>query len=59
MKELGRTVLNICNIIPGGVVCFFPSYKHEETVFSFWMKNGIIESISKKKQVAFGMVSHN
>ncbi len=29
MAELSRTLINVCNIVPGGVVVFFPSYDYE------------------------------
>lgn len=27
ITELGRTLINFCNVIPDGVVCFFPVSK--------------------------------
>jgi chromosome transmission fidelity protein 1 len=27
--ELSRTLVNVCNVIPGGIVIFFPSYDYE------------------------------
>ena len=29
LSELSRVLINACNIIPGGVVVFFPSYDYE------------------------------
>ena len=51
LTELGRSVVNLCSIVPGGLVCFFPSYEHERKVFSYWQQTGILDSIGKKKQV--------
>ena len=51
LSELGRSVVNLCSIVPGGLVCFFPSYEHERNAFAFWQQSGILDSISKKKQV--------
>ncbi|EWC45923.1 hypothetical protein DRE_04930 [Drechslerella stenobrocha 248] len=34
--ELGRSILNLCNLIPHGVVAFFPSYSYLETVVKIW-----------------------
>lgn len=31
MDELGRLLLNVCRVTPGGVVVFLPSYQYEET----------------------------
>ena len=51
MKELGRVVFNVCNVVPAGVVCFFPSYDYEAKVLSFWESTGFIEKIQVKKKV--------
>lgn len=29
LDELYRVLSNACNVIPGGIVCFFPSYDYE------------------------------
>ncbi|KAG2377868.1 hypothetical protein C9374_008953 [Naegleria lovaniensis] len=50
IKSLGRTIVNMCNIVPDGIVLFFPSYQFEKTVFQYWKSNGIIDSIEKKKK---------
>ncbi|XP_019853718.1 PREDICTED: ATP-dependent DNA helicase DDX11-like isoform X2 [Amphimedon queenslandica] len=49
--ELGRTISNIVTIVPGGVVCFFPSYEYEKLVFNIWEKNGLLDRIANKKQI--------
>ncbi|KAF3934696.1 hypothetical protein ABW20_dc0105426 [Dactylellina cionopaga] len=36
IMELGRSILNLCNVIPNGVVVFFPSYSYLETVIKVW-----------------------
>lgn len=36
LDELGRALLNICTIVPDGVVVFFPSYKFLDTVVQRW-----------------------
>ncbi|ESO99999.1 hypothetical protein LOTGIDRAFT_112727 [Lottia gigantea] len=51
LDELGRILVNISNIVPGGIVCFFPSYDYESLVFNHWQKTGLIDRISKKKKV--------
>lgn len=38
-------------IVPGGIVCFFPSYEYEKLVFNIWEKNGLLDRIGNKKQV--------
>ncbi|XP_014474402.1 PREDICTED: probable ATP-dependent RNA helicase DDX11 isoform X2 [Dinoponera quadriceps] len=49
LDELGRTLLNLCNIVPAGVVVFFPSYKFEDAVFKHLDKSGVLSKISVKK----------
>lgn len=36
IDELGRVLLNLCTIVPDGVVVFFPSYAYLETVVKRW-----------------------
>ncbi|KAH9519884.1 DEAD H (Asp-Glu-Ala-Asp His) box helicase 11 [Bulinus truncatus] len=51
IEELGRVLTNVCNVVPGGVVCFFPSYDYENFVYTNWEKNGVIAKIEAKKKV--------
>ena len=58
MDELGRVVYNVCNIVPGGVVVFFPSYEYERVVHSHWEATGFLTKMCAKKRVriqAYGM----
>lgn len=52
IEELGVTIVNLCNIVPDGVVCFFPSYAYEEKVYNHWQQKGIIQRIEAKKLVS-------
>jgi chromosome transmission fidelity protein 1 len=36
IDELGRALLNLCTVVPDGVVVFFPSYAYLETVVKRW-----------------------
>jgi chromosome transmission fidelity protein 1 len=38
VEELGRSILNICRIVPDGVVVFFPSYAYLDLVVQRWQK---------------------
>jgi len=49
LDELGRVLLNLCNIVPAGIVAFFPSYSYEDIVFKHLDKSGIASKISIKK----------
>ncbi|XP_073982293.1 ATP-dependent DNA helicase DDX11 isoform X2 [Rhodnius prolixus] len=51
LNEIGRLLINVCNVVPSGVVCFFPSYEYVKEVYEFLEKNGVIKSISVKKKI--------
>lgn len=51
MDELGRVVYNVSNVVPGGVVCFFPSYEYEKTVHAHWEQAGFLQKIGVKKKI--------
>lgn len=44
-------MLNLCNIIPDGLVVFFPSYAFEEQAYTTWKAAGLIDKFSTKKRV--------
>lgn len=39
IEDLGRAIINLCLVIPHGVVCFFPSYAYLDFVISQWQRN--------------------
>ena len=51
MDELGLALVNLNNVIPDGVVCFFPSFTYLEQVYKRWADKDILERVSKKKKV--------
>ncbi|XP_013139070.1 PREDICTED: probable ATP-dependent RNA helicase DDX11 isoform X2 [Papilio polytes] len=51
LNEVGRLLRNVSSIVPGGVVCFLPSYAYELTVYQHLLNNKFIDSISKKKVI--------
>ncbi|XP_060101720.1 ATP-dependent DNA helicase DDX11 [Heteronotia binoei] len=51
MEEMGRILSNLCNVIPGGVVCFFPSYEYEKQVYVHWEKTGLLTRLAAKKKI--------
>ena len=51
LDELGRALINIVNIVPGGVVVFFPSYDYEKLVCKHLEASGVLERIQKKKVI--------
>ena len=51
IDELGRAILNMCNVVPSGFVVFLPSYKYESQVFQRWRATGILSQLDSKKHV--------
>ncbi|GFY75105.1 hypothetical protein TNIN_61721 [Trichonephila inaurata madagascariensis] len=51
IKELGSVLLNVSNVIRGGVVCFFPSYDYEEFIYTELTKSKMLQSIAKKYKI--------
>ncbi|XP_076158449.1 ATP-dependent DNA helicase DDX11 isoform X1 [Alosa pseudoharengus] len=51
MEETGRVLSNLCNVVPGGVVCFFPSYEYERKILEFWEGTGVLQRLAAKKKI--------
>ncbi|XP_075533464.1 ATP-dependent DNA helicase DDX11 [Dermacentor variabilis] len=51
IDELGRVLVNVTRVIPGGIVCFFPSYEYEHAVSQRWKETGVLEKFSMKKHI--------
>ncbi|XP_040894925.1 ATP-dependent DNA helicase DDX11 isoform X1 [Toxotes jaculatrix] len=51
MDETGRILSNICNVVPGGVVCFFPSYEYSRRIISHWETSGALTRLANKKKI--------
>lgn len=47
--SLGRTLCNLCRIIPGGVLLFFPSYAVMRNFVEAWTSNGTMTSLALVK----------
>ncbi|MDR8335907.1 hypothetical protein FPK31_24245, partial [Acinetobacter baumannii] len=54
-------LVNICTVVPDGVVVFFPSYHFEEHVHNVWRQLGIDKRIEAKKKVSaqWSFISRN
>ncbi|XP_063677029.1 ATP-dependent DNA helicase DDX11-like [Bolinopsis microptera] len=48
-QEVGNILLDLCQVVPGGLVCFFPSYKSLTDCKSIFQKSGHVDKISKIK----------
>ncbi|XP_051010413.1 ATP-dependent DNA helicase DDX11 [Acomys russatus] len=51
MEETGRILCNLCNVVPGGMVCFLPSYEYLLQVHAHWDKTGLLARLSVKKKI--------
>jgi chromosome transmission fidelity protein 1 len=49
--DLGRALINVSNVTPGGIVVFFPSFSYCEEVMTAWSKDGVMDRLKKKKDV--------
>jgi hypothetical protein len=53
IAELGQILSNFINIVPGGMVVFFPSYSFLNGVIAEWTASGTMEKFKAKKKVEF------
>uniref|UniRef100_A0A7N5P4N6 DEAD/H-box helicase 11 n=1 Tax=Ailuropoda melanoleuca TaxID=9646 RepID=A0A7N5P4N6_AILME len=51
MDETGRILCNLCTVVPGGVVCFFPSYEYQRQVYAHWDKSGLLARLAVRKKI--------
>ncbi|XP_075066685.1 ATP-dependent DNA helicase DDX11 isoform X2 [Mixophyes fleayi] len=51
MDETGRILANLCNVVPGGLVVFFPSYEYQKVILDHWEKTGLTKRLSVKKKI--------
>ena len=51
MNELGSFLANIAQMVPDGMVVFFPSYRYLETVLTHWKSGPLYERMASKKFV--------
>lgn len=49
--DVGNLVFEVCNVIPHGVLCFFPSYGMLEKLVGRWQMTGIWERFEEQKVV--------
>ncbi|KAJ2740124.1 ATP-dependent DNA helicase chl1, partial [Coemansia sp. BCRC 34301] len=51
LREAGLALAALCQVIPGGVVAFFPSYKLLGHMYNNWRVTGIVGGIEERKPV--------
>ncbi|XP_075920134.1 ATP-dependent DNA helicase DDX11-like [Petromyzon marinus] len=51
VEEAGVTLVQVCAVCPGGVVCFFPSYELQRTMSHSWQHTGVWQQLSTHKKI--------
>ncbi|KAH0832205.1 putative DNA repair helicase [Lanmaoa asiatica] len=51
LGELGQLILNLCNVVPGGMVVFFPSYSSLNLAQKAWNTTQHMDKFGAKKTV--------
>lgn len=54
IDELGRTLVNVCNIVPAGLVVFVPSYAFLDKLMARWKdaaSGGLLQRLGSKKKI--------
>ncbi|XP_076463714.1 general transcription and DNA repair factor IIH helicase subunit XPD-like [Babylonia areolata] len=49
IRNYGNLLVEMSNIVPDGVVCFFTSYIYMEMVVASWYEQGILDQVQKHK----------
>jgi len=49
--ELGRSILNMCRVVPAGFVVFLPSYSYEGHLMARWNQTGLLQKLQKTKKL--------
>lgn len=49
VRNYGQLLVEVCSIVPDGVVCFFTSYLYLESVVASWYDQGVIDNVQRKK----------
>ena len=52
--QLGQILLNFSNVIPAGMIVFFPSYRFLNNAKVEWTKSGLLDKLGGKKKVCTG-----
>lgn len=51
--ECGLVVLDVCQRVPYGVLCFMPSYRFLNMIMTRWMSSGLWQQLNEHKSVFF------
>lgn len=50
-RNFANLILGLCDVVPDGILCFFPSYKYMEHVLKEWADEKLIDDILEKRYV--------
>ncbi len=50
-EGLYRVLSNVCKLVPGGVVVFFPSYEYEGRIHEYFKSVGYLDKLGEKKRL--------
>ncbi|KAH7904949.1 DNA repair helicase [Hygrophoropsis aurantiaca] len=51
LNELGQLLANLCSVVPGGMVVFFPSYSYLNFANEVWTATELLQRLQTKKKV--------
>eukprot|EP01059_Diplonema_ambulator_P014502 TRINITY_DN25412_c0_g1_i1.p1 TRINITY_DN25412_c0_g1~~TRINITY_DN25412_c0_g1_i1.p1 ORF type:complete len:805 (+),score=244.80 TRINITY_DN25412_c0_g1_i1:193-2415(+) len=51
VRNYGSFLVELCQTVPDGIVCFFTSYRYMEEVVSAWESSGILSDLTNEKLV--------
>ncbi|KDR82649.1 hypothetical protein GALMADRAFT_57427 [Galerina marginata CBS 339.88] len=53
IAQLGQVLSNFANMVPAGMIIFFPSYKFLNTAKAMWVKSKTMEKFKARKEIFF------
>lgn len=51
MRNYGRMLVELCQVVPDGIVCFFVSYEYMDQIVSKWNDLGILREVTRHKLI--------
>lgn len=51
IRSYGGLLIDMCAIVPDGIICFFVSYTYMESIVARWHEQGIIDKVRQNKLV--------